>query len=191
MISYSLCKHFSVYMMKGSFCHRLNLYPFPPTSYFTSLCFPLPHLILLAAIVCLLSPQLCFLPNFHCFCLLSLFPLPRLLLLCFLLQHPPSEHICSAEFHRVWIQPWHKAVCDLVASNLPLNHNETLSQTKFHHMRGISCMEIIFLDEKGISPVATPPGHPILCRTPNCIYFSIRECQPGHSGEGRSSANNW
>lgn len=91
-------------------------------------------------------------------CFPSLFDPPFLLSLRFLLQHPPfSAFICSAEFHGVRIQPWHKACCDLVTSNLSLNHNETLSQTKFHHMRGISCMEIIFLDEKGISLVATLP----------------------------------
>ena len=152
---------------KGAFVIDFNLYPFPPTSYFTSLCFLLPHLLLLWAIVCrLLSPRLRFLPNFYCFCLLSLFPLPLLLPLHFLLQHPPSsEFIGSAEFHRVRIQPWHKAGCDLVTSNLSLNHNETLSQTKFHHMRGISCIEIIFSDEKGISPVATPPDTPFFAES--------------------------
>jgi len=48
-------------------------------------------------------------------------------------------------------------------------------------------MEIIFLDEKGISPVATP-SPPLTPHSLQSIYFSIRECQMGPSGEG-SSAN--
>lgn len=168
------------------------MYPFPLTSYFTSLCFLFPHLILLSAIVCLLlSPQLCFLSNFYCFCLLSLIPPPLLLSLRFLLQHPlPSEFICSAEFHHVRIQLWHKAACDLVTSNLSLNHNETLSQTKLHHhMRGISCMETIFWMRRAFLMWQLPLPH--FCKAKNVIYFNIKECQIGPSGKGRSSANYW
>lgn len=177
---------------KGVFVINFTLYPFPSTSYII-LCFLLSHLILLSAIVCLLSPQLCFLPNFYCFCLLILFPLPLLLPLCFLLQHPPSsKFICSAEFHHVQTQLWHKACSDLVTSNLTLNHNESLLQKIFHHMRGISCIEAVFLDEKSIFLGQLPPTyprHPTLCRAKNCIYFSKRECPTGPSGEGRSSAS--
>lgn len=70
---------------KKAFVLNFNLYPFLPTSYFTSLClFLLPHLLLLSAIVFLLHLcQLHFLPNFDRVCLLSLF-----LLLHFLSQHP-------------------------------------------------------------------------------------------------------
>lgn len=173
MVSYALCKHSSVYVMKGSFCHRLWLVPI--SSYFLLNFFVFfaspPHFTL--SYCHLLPPQLRFLPNFYCFCLLSLFPLPLLLPLHFLLRHPPSpEFICSAEFHCVRIQPWHKAGCDLVTSNLSLNHNETLSQTKFHHMRGISCREIIFLDEKGIPPVAALPP-PQFFAEPKIVFTSV------------------
>lgn len=143
---------------KRAFVLNFNLYPFLPTSYFTSLCLVLlPHLLLLSAIVFLLHfCQLYFLPNFYHVCLLSLFLPPH-----FLSQHPhSSELICFAEFRCVWVQLWHTASCDLVTSNLLLYHDEILPQTEFHHMRRISFMEIIDLNEKDISTVVTPPSPP-------------------------------
>lgn len=130
--------------------------------------FLLPHVILLSTIVCLLSPQLCFLPTFYCFCFLSLFDPPFLLSLCFLLQHPAfSEFICSAEFHGVQIQPWHKACCDLVTSNLSLSHNEILSQKNSIIWEEFPVWKLYFWMRRAFLLWQLSPQHPILCRTKN------------------------
>lgn len=50
-------------------------------------------------------------------------------------------------------------------------------------------MEIIFLDEKRISLVATLPTTSHSLQSQKLIYFDIRECQTEPFGEGRSSAN--
>lgn len=129
-------------MMKGSFCHLLltcTHFLLLPTSLLCVFCFLISFYFQLL-FVFFFALSLASYPT----SIVSVFSVFFLLPLCFLLQHPPfSEFNCFAEFHNIQVQLWHKAACDLVTSNLSLNHNETLSQTKSHHRRGISCMEII------------------------------------------------
>lgn len=144
-------------MMKGSFCNLLltcTHFLLLPTSLLCVFCFLISFYFQLLFVF---SFTLSF--TSYPTSIVSVFSVFFLLPLCFLLQHPPSsEFICFAEFRHVWVQLWHKAACDLVTSNLSLNHNETLSQTKSHHRRGISCMETIFFGwerhfSRGSSPL--------------------------------------